>query len=109
MATDWVRLAFLGPAAGMQLPVVRTHTNETALASILDVIPDFLPLCKFINFNRLDNKTTDPIIHFSLALSRQYEAPSGPPARAFWEFVARFLLPFQVPRIVLSGRIVYSD
>ena len=108
MAADWVRLSFLGPAAGMQLPMVRTHTNGSALASIMDVIPDFLPLCKFINSNRLDNKTIDPTSHFSLALSRQYEAPSGLPVPVFWDFVARFLLPFQVPRIVLSGRIVYS-
>ena len=68
MASDWVRLAFLGPASGSQLPAVRTHTNGSALSSILDVIPEFLPLCKFINSNRPDNKTIDPIFHFSLAL-----------------------------------------
>jgi hypothetical protein len=51
MASDWVRLAFLSPASGSQSLAVWTHTNGSALASILDVIPDFLPLCKFINSN----------------------------------------------------------
>jgi hypothetical protein len=106
MAADWVRLSFLGPAAGMQLPMVRTHTNGSALASIMDVIPDFLPLCKFINSNSLDNNTIDPTFHFSLALSRQYEAPSGLPVPVFWDFVARFLLPFKC--LVLSSAVVSS-
>jgi hypothetical protein len=109
MAADWVRMAFLAPAAALEVSNVATHTSGSGRDAILDVIPTFQDLCLFLNQHRPGRGVLNSTHRFADQLAEAFVTPSWVDAPAFWGFAAHFLLSFQVPRKTQHGTVVFTD
>ena len=109
MAADWVRLAFLAPAASLDVCSTATHSSGEARDDILEVIPTFRELSLLLIQHRPGRGVTRPESRFADTLANSYVAPKMVSPSVFWPFVARFLLSFQVPRKTPHGTTVFSD
>ena len=109
MAADWVRLAFLAPAASLDVCSTATHSSGEARYDILEVIPTFREISLLLIQHRPARGVNRPESIFADILASSYVAPKMVSPSVFWPFVARFLLSFQVPRKTPHGSIVFTD